>query len=378
MTTEARTDRPLIWAHGNTPEAIEAIREVLMRAQLSEPALSYVLTAPASAVAVAPDVVALDEADAQAGLAWLSETSPDLCLWAQASVASALFGLNHRRSISTLLINAETRPLWSRTWLWRKTIARQTLKPVFYAFVASTASTGSLRNLGLPARNIEVLGPLLGGVVAPGCDEGERDRIGEILAGRPVWFAHRVPQQEIRAVIDAFIQAQRKAHRMMLILDLQDPAAMEDCLALCSELGLTAHARAVEGEPESRTQVFLAESGEDTGLWYRLAVLAYMGGSLTSGDVPNPMVAAALGSAVVHGPEIGHHQHAYKRLQDAGATQPLKIAQDLSRRVAALMEPDQCAEMAAAGWEVVSEGAEMTDRLVETTLQKLGLGEARQ
>ena len=56
----------------------------------------------------------------------------------------------------------------------------------------------------------------------------------------------------------------------------------------------------------------------------------------------------------------------------------MKIAQDLSRRVATLMEPDQCAEMAAAGWEVVSEGAEMTDRLVETTLQKLGLGEARQ
>jgi hypothetical protein len=43
-----------------------------------------------------------------------------------------------------------------------------------------------------------------------------------------------------------------------------------------------------------------------------------------------------------------------------------------------LMEPDQCAEMAATGWEVVSEGAEVTDRLVEITLQKLGLGEVPQ
>ena len=377
MTPEARTDRPLIWAHANTPAAIDAIRDVLMRAQLSDPTLSYVLTTSGSAVTFAPDIVVLDEADAEAGLAWLSETSPDLCLWAQASVASALFGLNHRRSIPTLLINAETRPLWSRTWLWRKTILRQTLKPVFYAFVTSGDSTGSLRNLGLPARNIEVLGPLLGGVLAPGCDEGERDRIGEILAGRPVWFAHRVPHQEMRVVIDAFMQVQRKAHRMLLILDLLDPACTEDCRALCAELGLTTHARAEEGEPDSRTQVFLAETGEDTGLWYRLAALAYMGGSLTSGDVPNPMVAAALGSAVVHGPEIGRNQHAYDRLREAGAAQPLATAQDLSRRVAAVMEPDQCAEMAAAGWEVVSEGAEVTDRLVEVTLQKLGLGETQ-
>ena len=377
MTPEARTDRPLIWAHANTPAAIDAIREVLMRAQLSDPTLSYVLTTSDSALTFAPDVVVLDEADAEAGLAWLSETSPDLCLWAQASVASALFGLNHRRSIPTLLINAETRPLWSRTWLWRKTILRQTLKPVFYAFVTSGDSTGSLRNLGLPARNIEVLGPLLGGVLAPGCDEGERDRIGEILAGRPVWFAHRVPHQEMRVVIDAFMQVQRKAHRMLLILDLLDPACIEDCRALCAELGLTTHARAEEGEPDSRTQVFLAETGEDTGLWYRLAALAYMGGSLTSGDVPNPMVAAALGSAVVHGPEIGRNQHAYDRLREAGAAQLLATAQDLSRRVAAVMEPDQCAEMAAAGWEVVSEGAEVTDRLVEVTLQKLALGETQ-
>lgn len=377
MTPEARTDRPLIWAHANTPAAIDAIRDVLMRAQLSDPTLSYVLTTSDSALTFAPDVVVLDEADAEAGLAWLSETSPDLCLWAQASVASALFGLNHRRSIPTLLINAETRPLWSRTWLWRKTILRQTLKPVFYAFVTSGDSTGSLRNLGLPARNIEVLGPLLGGVLAPGCDEGERDRIGEILAGRPVWFAHRVPHQEMRVVIDAFMQVQRKAHRMLLILDLLDPACTEDCRALCAELGLTTHARAEEGEPDSRTQVFLAETGEDTGLWYRLAALAYMGGSLTSGDVPNPMVAAALGSAVVHGPEIGRNQHAYDRLREAGAAQLLATAQDLSRRVAAVMEPDQCAEMAAAGWEVVSEGAEVTDRLVEVTLQKLALGETQ-
>jgi len=377
MTPEARTDRPLIWAHANTPAAIDAIRDVLMRAQLSDPTLSYVLTTSDSAVTFAPDIVVLDEADAEAGLAWLSETSPDLCLWAQASVASALFGLNHRRSIPTLLINAETRPLWSRTWLWRKTILRQTLKPVFYAFVTSGDSTGSLRNLGLPARNIEVLGPLLGGVLAPGCDEGERDRIGEILAGRPVWFAHGVPHQEMRVVIDAFMQVQRKAHRMLLILDLLDPACTEDCRALCAELGLTTHARAEEGEPDSRTQVFLAETGEDTGLWYRLAALAYMGGSLTSGDVPNPMVAAALGSAVVHGPEIGRNQHAYDRLREAGAAQLLATAQDLSRRVAAVMEPDQCAEMAAAGWEVVSEGAEVTDRLVEVTLQKLALGETQ-
>tara|TARA_B100000787_G_scaffold159224_1_gene137176 strand:+ start:168 stop:917 length:750 start_codon:yes stop_codon:yes gene_type:complete len=246
---------------------------------------------------------------------------------------------------------------------------------VSHAFVETVETSGHLRNLGLPARNIEVLGPLLGGVVAPGCDEAERDRFGEILTGRPVWFAHQVPLQEISMVLKAFLQAQRKAHRMLLIFDLAEPSSEVEFLRLCEELDLITHARSIEGEPISRTQIFLTDDDSDMGLWYRLASVSYMGGSLSGGNPPNPMVAAALGSAVVHGPDIINFHHAYERLREAGATVPLHEAGDLSQRVAVLMEPDQCADMAAKGWRVVSEGAMATDRLVELALQKTGFGD---
>ena len=39
---------PTIWAHAPTPAALDAILEVLLRAQIIEPSLSYVLSAPAS------------------------------------------------------------------------------------------------------------------------------------------------------------------------------------------------------------------------------------------------------------------------------------------------------------------------------------------
>ena len=135
------------------------------------------------------------------------------------------------------------------------------------------------------------------------------------------------------------------------------------------------HTRAVEGEPNSRTQIFLTDDDSDTGLWYRLASVSYMGGSLSAGNIPNPMIAAALGSAVVHGPDIINFKHAYARLFEAGATVSLHEMGDLSQRVALLMESDQCADMATKGWRVVSEGAIATDRLVELALQKTGVGD---
>ena len=377
MIAPTREDGPLIWAHAATPAALDAMLEVLMRAQMIEPSLSYVLSAPTSEYVFDSAVVRLQEADLQLGQDFLKKMSPDLCLWADDSISKPIFGLIQRFPIQIILINAKTQKLRGRTWLLRKTVARQALRPVAYAFVETVEASGHLRNLGLAARNIEVLGQFLGGVVAPGCDEAERDRLGEILTGRPVWFAHQVPSPEIKIVLQAFLQAQRRAHQMLLIFDLADPSNEAELMEICKELDLITHARAVEGEPNSRTQIFLTEDCSDTGLWYRLASVSYMGGSFSGSNLPNPMIAAALGSAVVHGPDVIYFQYAYARLCEAGATRPLQQVGDLSQRVAELMEPDQCAVMAEKGWRVVSEGAVITDRLVELALQKIGFGDSK-
>ena len=377
MIAPPREDGPLIWAHAATPAALDAMLEVLMRAQMIEPSLSYVLSAPTSEYVFDSAVVRLQEADLQLGQDFLKKMSPDLCLWADDSISKPLFGLIQRFPIQIILINAKTQKLRGRTWLLRKTVARQALRPVAYAFVETVEASGHLRNLGLAARNIEVLGQFWGGVVAPGCDEAERDRLGEILTGRPVWFAHQVPSPEIKIVLQAFLQAQRRAHQMLLIFDLADPSNEAELMEICKELDLITHARAVEGEPNSRTQIFLTEDCSDTGLWYRLASVSYMGGSFSGSNLPNPMIAAALGSAVVHGPDVIYFQYAYARLCEAGATRPLQQVGDLSQRVAELMEPDQCAVMAEKGWRVVSEGAVITDRLVELALQKIGFGDSK-
>ena len=377
MIASPREDGPLIWAHAATPAALDAMLEVLMRAQMIEPSLSYVLSAPTSEYVFDSAVVRLQEADLQLGQDFLKKMSPDLCLWADDSISKPLFGLIQKFPIQIILINAKTQKLRGRTWLLRKTVARQALRPVAYAVVETVEASGHLRNLGLAARNIKVLGHFGGGVVAPSCDEAERDRLGEILTGRPVWFAHQVPSSEIKIVLQAFLQAQRRAHQMLLIFDLADPSNEAELLETCKELDLITHARAVEGEPNSRTQIFLTEDCSDTGLWYRLASVSYMGGSFSGSNLPNPMIAAALGSAVVHGPDVIHFQYAYARLCEAGATRPLQQVGDLSQRVAELMEPDQCAVMAEKGWRVVSDGAVITDRLVELALQKIGFGDSK-
>ena len=54
----------------------------------------------------------------------------------------------------------------------------------------------------------------------------------------------------------------------------------------------------------------------------------------------------------------------YSRLAKAGAARIVKDSDSLSSALSQLTAPDQVAAMAHAGWETVSEGAEVSDQII--------------
>jgi 3-deoxy-D-manno-octulosonic-acid transferase len=55
----------------------------------------------------------------------------------------------------------------------------------------------------------------------------------------------------------------------------------------------------------------------------------------------------------------------YSRLAKAGAARIVKDGDTLGTAVSRLISPDQAAAMAVAGWDVVSQGADLTDRVID-------------
>ena len=124
--------------------------------------------------------------------------------------------------------------------------------------------------------------------------------------------------------------------------------------------------------PEDSTQVLVAEDPGDMGLFYRVAPVSFLGSSLVAdhggGD---PFEAAALGSAVLYGPNVRRFLPAYSRLAATGAARIVNDAVALGTAVSRLIAPDQAATMAHAGWDVVSEGAAQTDRVTDLIIDAL-------
>jgi len=166
----------------------------------------------------------------------------------------------------------------------------------------------------------------------------------------------------------------RITHRLLLVLEPADPDRIPSLLA---ELERQDMPRAIwsRGEwPDDGTQVLVADQPGELGLWYRLATVTFLGGSLAQGHGgTEPMAAAALGTAILYGPNVRRYLPSYTRLANAGAARIVNDEMSLGSAVSNLIAPENAASMAHAGWDVVSEGAEVVDRvigLVQTTLDR--------
>lgn len=231
--------------------------------------------------------------------------------------------------------------------------------------VSNSADLKALVRLGVPDARIAVTGPLRDTALAPACNDADITALSEILGGRPVWLAAEVSASEIPALEAAQRRTVRAAHRLLLIIV---PKILSDGPAIAGSLethGWRTALRSSGGRPDENVQVYIADTDEGMGLWYRLSPITYLGGSFDP-ELPtsDPYGPASLGSALLHGPEVSGAVPRIQRLRAAEATMLIKDPAGLGAAVFELLSPDKAARLAHAGWATTSEGALAVEALV--------------
>jgi 3-deoxy-D-manno-octulosonic-acid transferase len=81
--------------------------------------------------------------------------------------------------------------------------------------------------------------------------------------------------------------------------------------------------------------------------------------------VCEPYEAAAHGTALIYGPHVSDDADAFTKLAQAGAARRIDDKTTLARAVIQMIAPDQAAQMAMAGWDLVTQGAPCLDRIID-------------
>ena len=69
--------------------------------------------------------------------------------------------------------------------------------------------------------------------------------------------------------------------------------------------------------PDAATDIYVADTLGELGLIYRLAPVVFIGGSLVRHGGQNPIEAAKLDAAIVHGPHVWNFAEVYAALDEA-------------------------------------------------------------
>lgn len=379
----ARPEGELLWIHCPEADAFLAIQDLAQRQIAIRPNLSVLITVAPSTrgtewqAETQPDGIILarigdDHPDVVS--AFVGHWAPDCCVWAWGGLRPNLLLKVAETNCPLFLIDADVSGFNSKRERWLPGVVRSLL-PLFMAvFTRTPAAATRLIELGLSREDVEVTTSLqASGAVLP-CNESDLADLSATCVGRSIWFANGVQREELNTVLAAHRQALRFSHRLLLVLRPAGTLDLDESIALTREQNFRVLSWDDGHFPDEATQVLITQDVREAGLFYRIAPVSFLGGSLVAGqEGVDPLEAAALGSAILYGPRVGRNLNSYSRLATAGAARIINDSAALGMAISRLTAPDQAAVMAHAGWDTVSAGAALTDRITDRVQDALDI-----
>ncbi len=374
-----RPNGPLIWMHaasvGESVALLDLIGELLeQRSDANVLVTSGTQTSADLLADRLPDRAQHQFAPIDAAAAvrrFLAHWKPDVAVWTESELWPRLICDTSDTGCPMFLINARMSQRSARRLRWARSMPGAILRRFKIIMAQDDVQADKFNRLGMPADRIEVTGSLKDMASALPHDPAELKQMTLDLAARPCWLAASTHEGEEEATMFAHRAARRVAHGLVLILAPRHPERGE---AIANKLRAEGwrFAQRSKGEKLARdTEVYLADTLGEMGLWYRLAPISFVGGSLAEVGGHNPFEAAHLGSAILHGGHVHNFAKAYERFDEAGAAVSVANANELGQRLIETLSPDRTAALATAGWQVASEGAVIVDYICGVILSQL-------
>ncbi len=235
-------------------------------------------------------------------------------------------------------------------WLRLPGLCRATFGRVSMLFPQDTASATRFISLGLAP---ERLGPVIdfkSSVTLPPPDAVALASLSRTFARHSTILAASTHPGEESIVLDAFAAARATDPSLRLILAPRHPRRGGEVEGMTDAVGLPYAVRSKSGDPGSDVAVYIADTLGEMQLWYAVAGITFVGGSLVGKGGHTPYEPARFGSAILHGTHVWNFASAYAALGAAGGALEVTDAKSLADGIARLDAAGQSAQADRASY----------------------------
>lgn len=381
----ASAERPrgtLVWVHGASVGEIISVMPLVER--LVERGFSCLLT---SGTLTSSRIVArraprgvihqFIPLDAPRFVArFLDHWKPDLALIAESELWPNLLAEIGRRGTPLVMVNARLSHRSAGRWGRLPRSAGALLSRVDLCLAQTRDDAQRFKTLGAP--RVEVAGNLKFDVPPPPVDPAALDIMLRHLHDRPVFLAASTHPGEEEAIAQVHLALREEIPGLLTVIVPRHPERGEAVRVIAEQAGLPALTRSSGHMPDEGIEIYVADTIGELGLFYRLAPVVFVGGSLARHGGQNPIEAAKLGAVVLHGPHVWNFGLVYDRLDAEGGAGLVNSAEDIIESVLAqYADPTlhaRTAEAARRTTAALSGALERTLSAIEPYLVQLRLG----
>ncbi|MBI3711011.1 MAG: 3-deoxy-D-manno-octulosonic acid transferase [Proteobacteria bacterium] len=371
IAARARPDGALLWVHTASLGEARSVLPLVARLLDERPGLHVLFTTftvtSAAMLAERLPPRALHQYAPLDVPAWigrfLDHWRPNAALWVEGELWPNLIGGLQARGVPMALVNARLSQRSFRRWQ----VAARLFPPPLAGFAPCLAQSARdaerLRALG--ATQAKFVGNLkYDGAMLP-IDAMELSRLTVQFAGRPLWLAASTHPGEDEIVARAHQAIAARHPGLLTILAPRHAARGGEIEALLSTNALKVARRSTRDAVTTETDIYLADTMGELGLFYRLAGIAYIGGSLVPHGGQNPLEAAQLDCALLFGPHMHNFAEIATALCDAGGAVPIATPDELPDAVARLLADGAVrARTAVAATRIAAQGRGAIERVL--------------
>ncbi len=372
LTSVARPGGDLVWLHGVSVGETLSLLPVVDRLRQARPDLTVLVTSGTltSATLLAnrlPTGVIHQFAPVDAPgavTAFLDHWKPSLAVFVESELWPNLILEARRRGVKLVLASARITEKTVDGWRRFPAAVRDILSAFDRILPQDETSAARLESLGARIDghvNLKLSGE------APPHDAGAFTRLSAAIGDRPVVVAASTHDGEEIALVRAL---DKLADRLCLILVPRHPDRSAAIAAALTRDGYRFALRSQGREPDRDTDLYVADTLGEMGLFLRLADVVVMGGSFSAAlEKPpvgghNPLEPARLGKPAVTGPDMSNWAAVTRALSAAGGLAIVQAPWDLPAVIAPLLADDaEAKRMGERGRRAAAEAGSGLDRL---------------
>jgi 3-deoxy-D-manno-octulosonic-acid transferase len=308
-----RPDGTLIWVHGasvgETLAALPLLSQLLTAGRHALVTSGTVTSAKLMAERLPPralhQFVPIDTPKAARN--FLDHWRPDVGLFVDSDLWPNLLLTAAERKIPLTLVNARMSAKSADGWK-RAPHTAEALLSTFEGILAIDPDVAE-RLSALGARNVQVTGSLKADAPPLPADAEKLLALQQAIGLRPVFLAASTHPGEDETLLPAQDILRRSYPDLLTIIVPRHPDRGSEIAMLCGSRAVLR--RATGALPANETAIYVADTMGELGLFYRLAKIAFIGGSLIPHGGQNPLEPARLDCAVMAGPHTENFTAAY-------------------------------------------------------------------